>query len=446
MPVGGSGFDGFLERAVAGTGLPGVSAVVTRGGAVVHAGGYGRESTGDAVSARTPMRVASLTKAFTAMAVLILVEDGVLELDRPVAEQVPEFRTADPRSAGITVRHLLNQTSGLADRTMDVRAAEATDSLAAYVATLRTARLAAEPGTRWAYSNVNYNLAARVVEVASGREFGDFLAERIFTPLGMTDSRLGDEIDPPAAGFNSLFGWWIVRDEIPGFLATSGSGGLITTAADLGRWLITQSGDSPQLVGAESLALMHAPSPVNDYGMGWGREDTLITHSGNLFTYTAATALDPTTGYGYAVLTNGAALHDDTYEILTGLVALGRGETPAIPGGGRQWTEGVLAAFALAALALGLTGVLRARRWAERRASTRWWWITLRCTPTVTPILLFAAYPQAISLLMNGRTVTWTQLTYFPAPLSLTLLTCALAATATLTTRLTHLHSLGSPR
>ncbi|MFF2085230.1 serine hydrolase domain-containing protein [Nocardia sp. NPDC058176] len=443
-------FDDFLGRAVEFTGLPGVSAVITHRGEVVHAAGYGHDSAGAAVTERTPMRIASLTKAFTAMAVMIGVEDGMIDLDRPVVEQLPEFRTEDSRSDRITVRHLLNQTSGLADSTVDIPATESTNSLEQYTATLRTARLAAEPGTRYAYSNVNYNLAARLVEVVSGREYGEYLRERIFEPLGMAESVLGDEIVSPADGFNSLFGRWIARDELAGFLDESGSGGVITTAADLGRWLITQSGDGPQLVSRESLALMHTPSPVRDYGMGWGLEETtstpLVTHSGNLFTYTSAAALDPATGYGFAVLANSAALYDDTYEILAGLVALGRGENPEMPGGGRQWTEGVLAVITLGALGLGITGVLRSRGWAGRRASSRWWWTALRCVPALVPILLFASYPQALSVLMNGRTVTWAQLTYFPAPLSIALLTCALAATATLTARLAHLRSLSSTR
>lgn len=448
--VSTSVFDDFLERAVESTGLPGVSAVITHRGEVVHAGGYGRDSAGAAVTERTPMRVASLTKAFTAMAVMIAVEDGVIDLDRPVVEQLPEFRTEDSRSDRITVRHLLNQTSGLADSTVDIRATESADSLEQYVATLRTARLAAEPGARWAYSNVNYNLASRLVEVVSRCDFGDFLQERIFAPLGMTESGLGDENTRPAKGFNSVFGRWTTRTELPGFLDDSGSGGVITTAADIGRWLITQTGNGPQLVTAQNLTAMHTPSPVRAYGMGWGLELTeggpLLTHSGNLFTYTAAAAIDPTTGHGFAVLANSAALYDDTYEIVSGLVALSRGENPEIPGGGRQWTEGVLAAITLGALGLGLAGVMRSRRWAGRRRSSRWWSIALRCSPMLVPILLFASCPQALSVLMNGRTVTWAQLTYFPAPLSIALMSCALAGAVTLTARLTHLRSLGSAR
>ncbi|MGW4636480.1 serine hydrolase domain-containing protein [Nocardia sp. NPDC004415] len=441
-------FDEFLARAATDTGLPGVSAVITRDGQIVHAAGYGHDSTGAAITAHTPMRVASLTKAFTAMAVMTLVEDGAIGLDRPVADQLPEFRTADPRSDRITVRQLLNQTSGLSDRGADIGATATAGSLQQYTATLRTATLTAEPGTRWAYTNVNYNLAARLVEVASGSDFGEFVRQRIFTPLGMPDSALDDDTITPAAGFNSLFGQWIARAELPGFL--DGSGGVITTAADLGRWLISQSGDGPQLVRPESLALMYAPTPVRDYGMGWGLDTDhgapLITHSGNLFTYTSAAALDPSTGYGFAVLVNSAALHDDAYEILTGLVALGRGEHPAPLVDTRLRMEAVLVAVIAGALGLGVAGVVRARRWADRRGHSRWWWTVLRCLPAAAPIALFAAFPQALSVLMNGRTVTWAQLTYFPAPLTITLLTCAFAGAATLIARLLRLRSLGSLR
>ncbi|MET9212298.1 MULTISPECIES: serine hydrolase domain-containing protein [unclassified Nocardia] len=443
-------FDDFLAESVRDTGLPGLSAVITRNGEIVHAAGYGRDSTGAAITARTPMRIASLTKAFTATAVMMLVEDGVIGLDRPVAEQLPGFHTADPRSDRITVRQLLNQTSGFADRTVDIRATESADSLERYTATLRTARLAAEPGARWAYTNVNYNLAARLVEVASGSDFGEFLRQRIFDPLGMPDSALGDATITPTAGFNSLFGHWTARAELRGFLDDSGSGGVVTSAADMGRWLIAQSGDGPPLVGADSLALMHAPTPARDYGMGWGLDTEhgapLLTHSGNLFTYTSAAALDPATGYGFAVLANSAALHDNAYAILTGLVALGRGEPPAPLVDARLRIEAALAAVMAGVLGLGVAGVLRSRRWAERRGGSRWWWIVPRCVPAALPIALFASCPQAMSVLMNGRTVTWAQLTYFPAPLTITLLTCAFTGAAILIARLSRLRSLSSGR
>ena len=126
--------DDYLATAMESTALPGMSVVVTHQGKIVHAAGYGHDSTGEPVTENTPMRVASVSKSFTAMAVMTLVDDGKISLDEPVARRLPEFRMADPRARAITVRHLLNQTSGLSDTTVDIRAAESATTLAGYVA------------------------------------------------------------------------------------------------------------------------------------------------------------------------------------------------------------------------------------------------------------------------------------------------------------------------
>ncbi|WP_329088638.1 serine hydrolase domain-containing protein [Streptosporangium sp. NBC_01469] len=441
--------DAYLDKTMESTGLPGMSVVVTHRGEIVHAGGYGRESDGEPVTARTPMRVASVSKSFTAMAVMTLVDDGRISLDEPVARQLPEFRMADRRAAGITVRQLLNQTSGLSDTTVDIGATQAATSLAGYVSALGTGTLAADPGTRWEYCNVNYDVAARLVEVAGGRSFGDYMEQRVFGPLGMTGSAVGDRVVRPSEGFNSVYGAWVARPELPGF-RDGGAGGVVTNAADMGRWLINQTGGGERLVTPESLRTMHTPSTVRDYGMGWGEESVggtrLLVHSGNLFTYTAVEAIAPDTGYGFAVMTNGAALHDDTYDVLTGLVAMSRGGTPDVPGGGRQTFELVLGLIALAAAGLGALGVLRSRRWASGRAGSPGRRIGLRLASVLLPVALFAGYPWLISFLMNGRTVTWEQLTYFAAPMTITFAVVAAAGAATAAMRLARLRSVVSTR
>ncbi|MFI6922128.1 serine hydrolase domain-containing protein [Nonomuraea spiralis] len=430
--------DAYLRAALEATGVPGLSVVVTKGDKVVHAAGYGHDSEGRAITATTPMRVASVSKSFTAMAVMTLVEQGKIALDEPVARQLPGFRMADPRHAAITVRQLLNQTSGLADSSLDMGVVQSATSLADYTARLATGRLAADPGTRYAYCNVNYNLAARLVETASGKPFEVYMKERVFGPLGMTTSALSAQTVRPADGYVSVYGMWLPRPEASGFLDSSGSGGVITSAADLGKWLIAQNGGGPPLVKPRSLETMHAPVGSNDYGMGWGleRESGLLVHSGNLFTYNAVEALSPKTGYGFAVVTNGAALYEPTYDIMRGLVAMSEGRTPEVPGGDRQLYELVLGLIALAAAGLGVMGVLRARRWASRRSGRPWWRIALRVTPVLLPALLFVFYPNWVSFLMNGRAVTWDQLTYFAAPLSITLLVAALAGLLTAVTRI----------
>ncbi|MFC7384757.1 serine hydrolase domain-containing protein [Sphaerisporangium rhizosphaerae] len=444
--------DAYLRRAMKSTGLPGMSVVVTHRDRVVLARGYGHDADGEPVTETTPMRVASVSKSFTAMAVMTLVDDGRLSLDEPVADRLREFRMADPRAGRITVRQLLNQTSGLSDTTVDIGATQAATSLAGYVSALGTGTLAAAPGTHWEYCNVNYDLAARLVEVVGGQGFCDYMRRHVFGPLGMTGSAVGarsvaDRVIKPAEGFDSVYGAWVARPEPSGFRG-GGSGGVVTDAADMGRWLIGQNGHGRPPVTPQSLRTMHAPSEVRDYGMGWGQETVggarLLVHSGNLFTYTAVQAIAPDTGYGFAVMTNSAALYDDTYDVLTGLVAMSEGGTPEVPGGGRHTYELALGLIAVAAAGLGVLGVLRSRRWAGRRAGSAGLWTGARLLPALLPAALFAAYPELISLLMNGRTVTWAQLTYFAAPLTITFAVAAAAGAVTTVVRLARLRSVVS--
>lgn len=429
--------DAYLREAFDATGLPGLSAVVTHRDRVVHAAGFGHDAAGGPVTAASPMRVASLSKSFTAAAVMTLVDQGRVALDEPVVTYLPEFRLADGRAARITVRHLLNQTSGLSDRTLDIGATQRANTLTGYVAALRDGTLAAEPGARWEYCNVNYDVAARLVEAVDGRDFAAALRGRVFDRLGMAASAVGDEPVRPSDGFVSLYGLWVSRAELPGF--RGGAGGVVTTAHDMGRWLIDQAGYGPRLLTTRSAAELHEPAAGTRYAMGWGQEvvdgRTLLVHSGNLFTYTAVQAVDPATGYGFAVMTNSASLHEATYEILLGLVALTDGREPAVPGAGRQITELALGVVALIAVALGLAGVLRSGRWARRRAGRARWWTVVRLAAGTAPAVLFALCPQWVSALMNGRAVTWAQMTYFPAPLTVTVGVVAAAGLAVVAAR-----------
>lgn len=437
--------DAYMTDLYETSGVPGLSVVVTRGDEVVHAAGYGHDSNGDAVTADTPFRVASVSKSFTAMAVMILAEEGAIALDEPVADQLPEFTMADPRAAEITVRQLLNQTSGFSDTTIDVVELEDAASLEDYVARLADDALATDPGTDWEYCNPNFNVAARLVEVASGQPFETFMAERVFGPLDMGHSATRDELIDPGLGYNNLFGLWTPRGVEPdGMLDNSGSGGVITSAADMGRWLITQNGEGPQLVSEAGLAEMHTPSAVQDYGMGWGVEpDGTLVHSGNLMTFNAVEWIDPESGYGIAVLTNGAGMTDVTYTAMEALAAMANGEEPGKPSGDGM-IQLALAALTVVAGALGVLGVARSGRWAARRRGRPAWRIALRFIPVLLPAVVFLSYPALVSLISNGRTVTWPSVFYFAIPLTLLLLTAALAATATAIARLLRLRSVGS--
>ncbi len=177
----------YLDDAVA-QGLPGLSVSVTRDGATELSAGAGT-SDGTAIDSGTRTRVESVSKTFTSAAVMLLVERGAVDLDDPVTRHLPELRLADGRQDEITVRQLLNHSSGLADATAARdEYAPGPRTLEAAVATLAGARLAADPGTAYGYHNAGYWVAARLVEVVDGRPFADVLAEELFAPLGMDDT------------------------------------------------------------------------------------------------------------------------------------------------------------------------------------------------------------------------------------------------------------------
>lgn len=196
--------DRFVERHLERTGLPGATVAITKGDEIVHTAGYGHDSNGDPLTTEAPMRIASLSKSFTALAVMQLVDSGQVELDRPVREYVPRFRLADERGADITVRQLLNQTSGMSDSTFPVASRpQQPESLKEAVAQLRDAELTAAPGSEWNYHNPNYQVAARLVETVSGTPFPRYLDREVFTPAGMDSTRERGPPSPTSPGATS---------------------------------------------------------------------------------------------------------------------------------------------------------------------------------------------------------------------------------------------------
>src|SRR5215212_8234691 len=221
--------DQYIERQMAANRVPGLALAITHADDVIYLRGYGTAENGEPMTPRTQFYIASLSKGFTALAVMQLVEEGKIGLDEPVRAYLPDFTTTDRRLSGqITVRELLNQTSGLADSGFPSYTLPQPDSLEGRVESLRHARLVSEPGTEFHYTDPNYAVLARIVEVASGKPFGGYLRERVFGPLDMADtmSVLTSEEAPRAApylaqGHVLAFGVPIERREMDGFLGGS---------------------------------------------------------------------------------------------------------------------------------------------------------------------------------------------------------------------------------
>lgn len=159
-PLDTEAIDAFVEEQMEARDLPGAAIAITKGDEVLHVRGYGETSTGRPVIGDTKFRVASLSKSFTSLAVMQLVEDGKVELDEPVEKYLPGFEVDDPRSGEITVRQLLDQSSGMADGGFPEISRPQPNSLRGAIERLREAKLVADPGTEWNYHNPNYQVAA----------------------------------------------------------------------------------------------------------------------------------------------------------------------------------------------------------------------------------------------------------------------------------------------
>ena len=408
--------DRYLADSLAATGFPGMAVAIVRGGEVVHAAGYGTDGRGDPVTPRTPFRVGSLTKSFTAAAVLQLVDAGNVALDAPVQTYLPDFTTADPDSARrITVRHLLNQTSGLADSGIP-SLNDGGQDLAQRVASLRAARPVSEPGREFHYSDPNYQVLARLVEVVSGEPWAAYLGERVFAPLGTTDTVAGAtaaQADAPP-GHVLLFGMPVARPELDGLLA--GSGGVVSTAQDMGRWIGAQSTGGGPVLRPDGVALMQTPPPgvAGGYAMGWQlgtpeHAPRRLEHTGVLSTYSAIQVLLPESDQGFVLLFDGNSATADTAGVAAGLVAILTGD--ARPAGPRSTAvlAAVLGAVTLAVLALRVRQLLLVPRWQRRLVARPRWTALPGLVRLVLPVALVAGLPALLGS-MIGRSFTFWQL------------------------------------
>jgi CubicO group peptidase (beta-lactamase class C family) len=429
------------------TGVPGVAVAVTRGGSVVHVAGYGRTRHGEPVTDRTVMAVASVSKSMTALAVLQLADTGRVRLDAAVRTYLPEFTLADERVARITVRQLLNHTSGLSDRTNPSFSAPPVHDLRQAVAAMRTAHLEADPGTRFEYHNPNFQIAARLVEVVSGQPFDAYLRQHVFTPLGMVDSRTintADELPASSRGHLMIAGMPVALPEPPAFGA--GSGAVLSTAHDLAAWLISQgnqgrAADGTAVVSAAAVAEMHRPS-AGGYGLGWDTGTStsgtpLIEHDGDMMTFTAYQALLPTSGYGIAVMANTGTLYRDAQAIGARLVDLIDGRNPPPVATPFAWIDITILVLTLAMALLGARGVRRAHRWVVLRGSG--WRGVVLLPAHLLPLATLAVLHHVVSVLYGGRDISWLQAAYLYPTFTMLLSVTSAAGVMVIAARLTML-------
>lgn len=307
--------DSAVAAVLAGTGAPSASVAIVRGGEIVYENAYGNGRVEPTVAAKPSMRysIGSVSKQFTATALLLLAEDGKLSIDDKVSKWHPNLT----RAGEISIRQLLSMTAGYQDYwpqdyvfTAMQKPATVNDITGVWAAK----PLDFDPGSKWQYSNTNYVIAASIVEKVSGKPFMQFMRERIFTPLRMTsvaDFDAGPLSADDAGAYlrNALGPLRAAPKEGKGWLF--GAGQLAMTAHDLALWNISVMNRS--LLKTPSYRTMQtdvllANGLSTRYGLGVsvasanGRRR--ISHGGAVSGYTTTNEIYPDDRAAIVVYTN----------------------------------------------------------------------------------------------------------------------------------------------
>ncbi len=306
-------------------GIPGLAAGIVCGSEPVWAKGYGVMALDDArpVTPQTRFRIASITKLFTATAILALVEDGVLGLDDPVQHHLDWFelrRSPDIGNEPVTIRQLLAHASGLP------RDSSLTDFDRLYqparedaIAALPGQGLQSPPGESYAYSNLGYGVLGEVIAEASGMSYAEFLKQEVFMPLGMKNALVhpspGDDVTwghgpRGLTGSRDKAGFWELGFATP-------AGGMAASVEELADFMLLNlapyAGARPRLLSAPVLRNMHDIHFLLDperggMGLGWAVEISngqhLVYHGGELPEQTSFMLIDLHARVGIIVLTN----------------------------------------------------------------------------------------------------------------------------------------------
>lgn len=293
--------------------VPGASVLVVLDGVPVVRRAYGLSNLEEGVrtTPATNYRLASVTKQFTAAAILLLAEDGALGIDDSIRTWLPSLPAA---ADAMTIRHLLTHTSGLIDYedvmpeglTVQLKDADVLRLLESQNRTYFA------PGSSYRYSNSGYALLALVVQHASGRSFAEFLRERIFLPLGMRGTVAYEEgistVAVRAYGYTSTGHGWTRTDQST-TSAVLGDGGIYSSIDDLTSWDAALYDD--RLLETESLRMAFTPAtptddPSIEYGFGWRISGETVWHSGETRGFRNVIVRYPQRRLTVVVLTNRA--------------------------------------------------------------------------------------------------------------------------------------------
>ena len=276
----------FMNEALERYHIPGASLEVVHNGQTIFQDSWGTMSDGSVVTEDSTFLIGSVSKPLTSLAIMMLVEDGEIKLDEPIETYIPWFTYQTDGTKPITVRHLLEQTSGISAydgmKVTDQLGRDKENGITQAVTELSGVQLSRIPGEAYEYNSANYLLLGAIIEVVSNQSFSAFMETHIFSPLGMNNTTADYERAVERGfvpGFHSWFGQPVKGD---GLYDQSGApyGYMSSTASDLTKFIKFML-DGGQLLSQQSLKQLQTP-PENGgrYGLGWH-----FPRSGNKYPY-----------------------------------------------------------------------------------------------------------------------------------------------------------------
>lgn len=318
MPSPETLMDAIFKDAAQGD-SPGIAVLVAKDGKILYEKGFGYANVEDSVpiTPETKFRIGSVTKQFTAAAILKLQEDGLLSVDDKLSKFIPDY----PRGDEVTIHHLLTHTSGIHSFTSKPDFYDTvTEAIEpeAHIESFKNDKYDFDPGEKWSYNNSGYFLLGYLVENISEKSFDDYLKEQFFDPLGMKDTgihRHDLELENEALGYSYQAGgfqraldWDMSR--------AGGAGALYSTVGDLYRW--NEGIFGGKVLGESTLKTAFTPVTLNSgevanamgakYGYGWLMLETRglqeIQHGGGLNGFNSQLVRYPEQNTTIAVLAN----------------------------------------------------------------------------------------------------------------------------------------------
>lgn len=299
--------------------IPGLSIAVVHRGETLYLAGYGFSdvASGTRADSNTLYQLASNSKAFTALGVLLLQKQGAIDLSEPITTYLPWLTMRyNNNTAAPTVEHFLHHTSGVPSRTIaEIAIDDKPGAIERTVRRLVGTELVRKPGSAYEYATINYDVLGLLIEQVTGQTYEQYITEEILTPMGLNYTHAMDDYDAAAmaSGYKTGFGVPIAY-RAPDYDGNKPAGYLVSCAADMARWLNGQLGTSAEPALNQSLIkASHKPNmtvePFGDglyYAAGWitDASQTMVMHTGSNPNYSSNILFLPEEELGVAILCN----------------------------------------------------------------------------------------------------------------------------------------------